>query len=283
MSEAEETAHKTQNYAEVHFETKSGEAIMEPLKIFRAIDATYQVATPILKGYVLVKKPDELTRKMTDTPAVIRLVYDRIGALQVYHGLTDVAGELITLKNGDKPDQVAPVELQDIDGHHYYVMTDDGLGEQIADPAHYQPGKPNAKTNLVSLTPAEKDKVDKMETELTIDPDGKLPDMDDLQESAEEPEKALDASSESADEEDSSRLERANDDDHEAEASEQSDSQAASEQATPVALLAKALTLICDSMQEVDDPKKVDALVDSSQKMLEAIKSLTVLDGVKEE
>lgn len=299
MSEAEEKQHQSQNYAEVRFETKSGDAIMEPLKIFRAIDQTYQVATPILKGYVLVKKPDELTRTMTKTPAIIRLVYDRIGTLHVYHGLADVAGELITLKNSDKPDQVAPVKLQEIPEHQYYVMTDDGLGSQIDDPTHFQPKKPNHKTNLVSLTLDEKEKVDEMETELTIDPNGKLPDLDDLHGLSDEPEKVSSSSEDTIDKHFSSRSEQfdtaENDETAEENRASRShvepdlevpllhDNPKVSEHASPATLLARALSLICDSMLEVDDPKKIEALTDSSKKLLDAIRTLTLLDGVKEE
>lgn len=292
MSEAEEK-HQGQNYAEVRFETKAGDTIMEPLKIFKAIDESYQVATPILKGYVLIKKPDELTRTMTTTPAVIRLVYDRIGTLQVYHGLTDVAGELITLRNSDQPDQVARVELPVIPGHHYYVMTDDGLGEQVEDPMHFQPAEPNQKTNLVCLTPAEKNKVDEMETALTIDPDGKLSDLDDLRQPSEDTKPVSSTTEESTKKSLSSIFDKANFGEGEEEApvrtksessaTSQHDHLAASKPASPASLLAAALSQICDSLAEADDSKTVAALTDSSKKILDTIRTLTLLDGVKEE
>lgn len=159
----------SQNFAQVHFETRSGEAIMEPMKIFREIGEDYQIATPVLNGYVLVKSPSETTRQMTKKPVEIHLVYAKIGSLSVYHGLSDVTGERITLSNGKKPDQVKPVQLEDIAEHRYYPMTDDGIGEQLESPEHYQPTDPTVNISLVSLTSSEKRRVEEMEAEFTAE------------------------------------------------------------------------------------------------------------------
>lgn len=168
MAEAEGAARQAQNYAEIHFDSRDGDQIMEPLKIFRAISEEYRIALPILSGYVLVNRPQNLTRTMTTDPAIIKLIYGKIGSLHVYHGLTDMTGELIPLHNGDRPDTVASVKLPDVDDQHrYYAMDDEGIGDQIKDPSQYQPDNPTAKTSLVSLTDAEKQKVDRMERELS--------------------------------------------------------------------------------------------------------------------
>lgn len=188
MSEAEGAARQVQNYAEVHFENLDGNQLMEPQKIFRAISEEYRIALPILNGYVLVNKPQRLSRLMGTEPAIIKLVYGRIGSLHVYHGLTDMTGELVSLKNGDQPDEVAPVQLPAVDEqHHYYVLDDEGLGERIDDVNHYQPNSPTAKTSLVSLTDEEKQKVDRMEHELSEGNNESILNIEDLKSELEKP------------------------------------------------------------------------------------------------
>lgn len=71
MSEAEGAARQVQNYAEIHFITRDGDEIIEPLKIFRAVSEEYHIALPILNGYVLVNKPQHLTRVMGVQPGVL--------------------------------------------------------------------------------------------------------------------------------------------------------------------------------------------------------------------
>ncbi|MBV0931122.1 hypothetical protein KTE19_10520 [Lentilactobacillus sp. IMAU92037] len=188
MSEAEGAARQVQNYAEVHFENLDGDQLMEPQKIFRAISEEYRIALPILNGYVLVNKPQRLSRLMGTEPAIIKLVYGKIGSLHVYHGLTDMTGELVPLKNGDQPDEVAPVQLPAVDDqHHYYVLDDEGLGERIDDVNHYQPNSPTAKTSLVSLTDEEKQKVDRMEHELSEGNNESILNIEDLKSELEKP------------------------------------------------------------------------------------------------
>ncbi|APR06890.1 hypothetical protein FAM21834_00616 [Lentilactobacillus parabuchneri] len=188
MSEAEGAARQVQNYAEIHFITRDGDEIIEPLKIFRAVSEEYHIALPILNGYVLVNKPQHLTRVMGVQPAIINLVYGEIGSLHIYHGLTDMTGELIPLQNGDEPDQVAPVKLPDIDeDHHYYVMDEEGIGEEITKVNNYQPANPTSKVSLVSLTDAEKARVDKMERELSEGDNERILDFDNLKSELERP------------------------------------------------------------------------------------------------
>lgn len=188
MSEAEGTARQAQNYAEIHFVTRDGDQIIEPLKIFRAVSQEYHIALPILNGYVLVNKPQQLTHIMGAQPASIDLVYGKIGSLHVYHGLTDMTGELIPLTNGDQPDDVAPVKLPDVDdAHHYYEMDDEGIGDQIRDTNTYRPAIPTAKTSIVSLTDSEKAKVDRMEHELSEGTNDSILSIDDLKSELERP------------------------------------------------------------------------------------------------
>lgn len=322
MSEAQDATRHAQNYAEVRFETRSGETIMEPLKIFRGIDESYQVATPVLSGYVLVKQPDQLTRIMTTTPTMIRLIYSKIGSLQVYHGLADMTGELITLHNSEQPDQVASIELQVIPDHDYYVMTDDGLRNRVKDPKHYQPEDPAGKSSLVSLTLSEKDKVDEMEAALTIDPEAALPELEALHRGEELPVEQNETVTEpilaSDDEEMSSGhgdrdIEEAVAAVNAVRAFDQQADQLTMEadtptmgpevtpqplatkfepkqttqkrrhvryasEATPVTLLAQALALVSDSLVEADDAKTTASLISSSQDLLSAMRTLTLIN-----
>lgn len=159
-----------QNYAEVYFETVAGRPLMEPLKIFRLIGETYQVATPILGGYLLVKRPEQLTLVMTTEMATLKLIYEPIGQLRLYHGLTDVIGENIPLENGEQPDQVKPVQLPAVTDSRYYVMTADGISETIQDAAAYQPKQPTHRISIVCLSTAEKKQLDAVEEELMASP-----------------------------------------------------------------------------------------------------------------
>lgn len=321
MSEAEDATRHAQNYAEVRFETRSGETIMEPLKIFRGIDESYQVATPVLSGYVLVKQPDQLTRIMTTTPTIIRLIYSKIGSLQVYHGLADMTGELITLHNSEQPNQVAPIELQVIPDHDYYVMTDDGLRNRVKDPKRYRPEEPTGKSSLVSLTASEKDKVDEMEQALTIDPEATLPSLDELQHIGAQPESLVDTGSKADDEylasthgdrdiaEAVAAVSAVRAFDHQADQLMQQPTQPdtpvtepaetpqslatkvepkrpahqrrrvhyASE-ATPVTLLAQALALVGNNLVETDEVKTRKSLITSSQDLLSAMRTLTLIN-----
>lgn len=324
MSEAQDATRHAQNYAEVRFETRSGETIMEPLKIFRGIDESYQVATPVLSGYVLVKQPDQLTRIMTTTPTMIRLIYSKIGSLQVYHGLADMTGELITLHNSEQPDQVAPIELQVIPDHDYYVMTDDGLRNRVKDPKHYQPEDPAGKSSLVSLTLSEKDKVDEMEAALTIDPEAALPELEALHRGEELPVEQNETVTEPILAPDDEEMPSGHEDRDIAEAVAAVNAVRAFDQqadqlttptatapsvmgpektpqslattfepkpvvqkrrhvryageATPVTLLAQALALVSDSLVEAEDAKTTASLISSSQDLLSAMRTLTLIN-----
>lgn len=170
MMEPEKASRHSQNYAEIHFETRSGDAIMESLKVFRTIGEQFRIALPILKGYVLVHRPQELVYTMQEQPTVIHLIYAKIGSLHVYHGLTDMTGELVPLSNSDQPDQIKPVQLPRINSDQFYFeMSDEEIGAQVANPEQYVPRDPTAETSLVSLTTAEKQRVDHMEAELSAD------------------------------------------------------------------------------------------------------------------
>lgn len=159
-----------QNYAEVYFETTAGETLMESLKIFRLIGETYQVATPVLGGYLLVKRPEQLTLVMTVEMTTIKLIYEPIGQLRLYHGLTDVIGEDVPLENGERADQVKPVSLPPVSASRYYVMTASGISETIQNPLQYQPQQPTQRISIVCLTTAEKQQLDAVEAELTVAP-----------------------------------------------------------------------------------------------------------------
>lgn len=170
MMEPEKASRHSQNYAEIHFETRSGDAIMESLKVFRTIGEQFRIALPILKGYVLVHRPQELVYTMQEQPTVIHLIYAKIGSLHVYHGLTDMTGELVPLSNSDQPDQIKSVQLPRINSDQFYFeMSDEGIGAQVANPEQYVPRDPTAETSLVSLTTTEKQRVDHMEAELSAD------------------------------------------------------------------------------------------------------------------
>lgn len=285
MSEAEGAARQAQNYAEIHFESRDGDQIMEPLKIFRAISEEYRIALPILNGYVLINKPQHLTRTMTSEPAIIKLVYAKIGSLHVYHGLVDMTGELIPLHNGDRPDQVAPVKLPDIDDdHHYYVMADEGIGDQVKDVDQYQPVDPAAKTSLVSLTAAEKQKVDRMERELSQGDNESILNIEDLKRELEEP--AVDETGDpghdfAADQADQSieahQSQYFDDQDFNPTVSQPTGSQTTAKN-TPTTLLAQALGLICTSLAQAESKEEIDKLAESAKQLLVTIRTLVKLN-----
>lgn len=147
---------RQQNAVTVIYRTRDGQQLIPPMKIFKAVGEAYEVATPVLSGYVLIDRPS-ITGTMSMDAQSIDLVYAPLGKIQILEGPTQELVKTIQLTNSQQASDSAPVELPPRRDASYFTWLTDHLGDKIQEITAYHAEDPTAVTELISLTDKEEE------------------------------------------------------------------------------------------------------------------------------
>ncbi|WP_186808503.1 MucBP domain-containing protein, partial [Furfurilactobacillus siliginis] len=149
-SDLDSAATYAQNRITIDYVTSDGTHLLDPLTIFGPVGQSFKIATPGFDHYVLREIPAIANQPMPDTEDPhIELVYDRLGAIQIFHDADTTPFQTIDLHpSSNDAQKVQPVRLEPILGKAYFIRQQDQPAQLISEPQKFVPADPTRMTQV---------------------------------------------------------------------------------------------------------------------------------------
>lgn len=149
-SDLDSAATYAQNRITIDYVTSDGTHLLDPLTIFGPVGQSFKIATPGFDHYVLREIPAIANQPMPDTEDPhIELVYDRLGAIQIFHDADTSPFQTIDLHpSSNDAQKVQPVRLEPILGKAYFIREQNQPAQFIAEPQKFVPADPTRMTQI---------------------------------------------------------------------------------------------------------------------------------------
>lgn len=141
-----------QNRVTVRYLAADGRKLNEDLSVFGAVGSAYRVTIPNFKGYWLTEQNGQTVGKFPDDHAVvITLKYAALGGVVIKDG-DQPAKSLSLTTSADDASKLLPIKLPSIDEDKHYYYKEDGVYQEVAEPAAFMPDDPTQRVTLSVLS-----------------------------------------------------------------------------------------------------------------------------------